>query len=153
MSPENSPSRNIGEHEAVAEAAAEAVAEAAAEAFAEAAEGAAEAFAEAAEEAVEALAAEIAEVYQSPRGRAWQSLLERKGWLNNSKIVLPANTQVYLFFPPATTDINTIEAINLQRVTEVTEHFVIHRVNAHEEEYYLWEDIQCLRIKTKKVRG
>lgn len=85
-----------------------------------------------------------------PRTKAWQSLFETKGWLKDGKIVLPPNILVYIYFPPATTDINTIESISLQRVTEVTEHFIIHRVNAHEEEYYLWEDVQCLRIKTKK---
>lgn len=92
------------------------------------------------------------EVFYSPRSRSWQGLFETKGWLKEGKIVLPPDILVYLYFPPATTDINTIESINLQRVTEVTEHFIIHRVNANEEEYYLWEDIQCLRIKTKKKK-
>ncbi|MEZ0375350.1 MAG: hypothetical protein ACAI44_40050 [Candidatus Sericytochromatia bacterium] len=86
----------------------------------------------------------------SPRGKAWIGLLQAKGWLTNGKIVLPPEVMVYLYFPPATTDINTIESISLQRVTEVTEHFIIHRVSAYEEEYYLWEDIQCLRIRNKK---
>lgn len=90
------------------------------------------------------------ETFYSPRARMWQSLFEQKGWLNQGKIVLPPNILVYIYFPPATTDINTIEAISLQRVTEVTELFIIHRVSAIEEEYYLWEDIQCLRMKTKK---
>ncbi|PKL75836.1 MAG: hypothetical protein CVV27_13325 [Candidatus Melainabacteria bacterium HGW-Melainabacteria-1] len=93
---------------------------------------------------------ESTEVLPSPRTRAWLNLFQSKGWLIDGKIVLPANILVYIYFPPATTDINTIESISLQRVTEVTEHFIIHRVNSHEEEYYLWEDIQCLRIKTKK---
>lgn len=91
-----------------------------------------------------------AETFYSPRSKMWQSLFESKGWLANGQITLPSDILVYIYFPPATTDINTIESISLQRVTEVTELFIIHRVSANEEEYYLWEDIQCLRIKTKK---
>lgn len=85
-----------------------------------------------------------------PRAAAWQQLLKDKGWLENGKISIPPEVMIYLYFPPATTDINTIEAISLQRVTEVTEQFIIHRVSAYEEEYYLWEDIQCLRIRSKR---
>lgn len=85
-----------------------------------------------------------------PRSLAWISLMKTKGWLKDGKIVLPADVMVYFYFPPATTDINTIESISLQRVTEVTEHFILHRVSANEEEYYLWEDVQCVRIRTKR---
>lgn len=93
------------------------------------------------------------EILPLSRAQAWRGLLETKGWLSQGRIELPPEVMVYLYFPPATTDINTIESISLQRVTEVTEHFVIHHVSAQEEEYYLWEDIQCIRIRTKKSAG
>lgn len=84
------------------------------------------------------------------RAKIWQDLLRRKGWLCEDRIELPQGVLVYLYLPPATTDINTIELLNLQRVTRVTEHFIIHSVSQSEEEYFLWEDVQCLRIKYKR---
>lgn len=84
------------------------------------------------------------------RAKIWRDLLKEKGWLKDGQIELPPDVMIYLYFPPATTDINTIESINLQRITRISEHFIIHSVSANEEEYYLWEDIQCLRIRTKR---
>ncbi len=84
------------------------------------------------------------------RALAWQEMLKNKGWLKDDQITLPADTMVYLYFPPGTTDINTIESIKLQHITEVSSHFLIHRLSAQEEEYYLWEDIQCIRIRQKR---
>jgi len=84
------------------------------------------------------------------RAKIWQDLFKDKGWLKDGQIELPGDVMVYLYFPPATTDINTIESINLQRITRISENFIIHSVSANEEEYYLWEDIQCLRIRNKR---
>lgn len=84
------------------------------------------------------------------RALAWQQMLTDKGWLKDNQITLPAETMVYLYFPPGTTDINTIESIKLQHITDVSEHFLIHRLSNQEEEYYLWEDIQCVRIRQKR---
>ena len=94
---------------------------------------------------------DLSEHSPSQRVRSWQGLFKAKGWLKDGEIVLPPDMLVYLYFPPGTTDINTIESISLQRITQVNEQFLIHRVSPYEEEYYLWEDIQCLRIKSKKV--
>lgn len=86
----------------------------------------------------------------SSRGKVWQELFKTRGWLNNGQIELPGDVNIYIYFPPSTTDINSIELVNLQRITNVTEQFIIHNVSANEEEYYLWEDIQCLRIRSKR---
>lgn len=87
----------------------------------------------------------------SSRALIWQELFRSKGWLmEDGSIELPVDMAVHLYFPPSTTDINAIELVNLDRITRVTEHFIIHNVSGNEEEYYLWEDIQCLRIRGKR---
>ena len=95
-------------------------------------------------------AAKIDTLSVSSRGQVWKDLFRAKGWLHNGEIELPGDVNIYIYFPPSTTDINSIELVNLQRITQVTEHFIIHNVSANEEEYYLWEDIQCLRIRSKR---
>lgn len=77
---------------------------------------------------------------------AWKNLFLQKGWLQGNQIRIPPEYRVYLYFPPAITDINSIQAICLEHEFEITEDFIIYKYSASEEEYYLWEDIQSVRI-------
>lgn len=84
------------------------------------------------------------------RSLAWKDLLIKKGWIENQRVNLPDNIIVYLYFAPGTTDINTIESVNLHQVSEVDDNFLVHQVSESEQEFYLWEDIQCVRVRTKR---
>jgi hypothetical protein len=84
------------------------------------------------------------------RAQAWQSLFNQKGWLQDSQINTPPDIRVYLYFPPATTDINSIQSICLEHGFEITDDFIIYRSSPNEIEYYLWEDIQSIRITSRK---
>lgn len=86
-----------------------------------------------------------------PRSRAWRELLIKKGWIEDDHVKLPDNIIVYLYFAPGTTDINTIESVNLNQVSEVNNNFLVHQVSDSEQEFYLWEDIQCVRVRTKRT--
>ncbi|PIQ29239.1 hypothetical protein COW36_17365 [bacterium (Candidatus Blackallbacteria) CG17_big_fil_post_rev_8_21_14_2_50_48_46] len=89
------------------------------------------------------------------RSEAWKNLFAEKGWLKQNQIHLPSDIRVYLYFPPATTDINSIQSICLEHDFSTTDDFIIYRISPNEEEYYLWEDIQSIRITTqrKMLRG
>jgi hypothetical protein len=84
------------------------------------------------------------------RVEAWKGLFRSHGWLQEGRIKIPADTKVHIYFSPATTDINSIQSISLAHHTEYNESFIIYRPSATEEEYYLWDDIQCVKIKSKK---
>lgn len=86
-----------------------------------------------------------------PRSLAWRDLLVNKGWIQDQRVCLPDHVIVYLYFAPGTTDINTIESVNLNQVSAVDDHFLVHQVSENEQEYYLWEDIQCVRVRTKRA--
>jgi hypothetical protein len=86
-----------------------------------------------------------------PRSLAWRELLMKKGWIEDDRVKLPDNIIVYLYFAPGTTDINTIESVNLHQVSEVNDNFLVHQVSDSEQEFYLWEDIQCVRVRTKRT--
>lgn len=85
------------------------------------------------------------------RTEAWRSLFTKKGWLEDNKIILPKDFKVYLYFTPSTTDINSIQSISLSHVVSVDEDFLVHALSSSEEEYYLWDDIQCVKVKQKKA--
>lgn len=85
------------------------------------------------------------------RSLAWRELLMNKGWIEDNHVKLPDNIIVYLYFAPGTTDINTIESVNLSQVSEVSNNFLVHQVSESEQEFYLWEDIQCVRVRTKRT--
>lgn len=81
---------------------------------------------------------------------AWKKLFLQKGWLQGNQIRIPPEYRVYLYFPPAITDINSIQVICLEHDFEITEDFIIYKYSTHEEEYYLWEDIQSVRITRQR---
>jgi hypothetical protein len=89
------------------------------------------------------------------RVEAWRKLFIQKGWLQDNRIRIPGGYRVYLYFPPATTDINSIQSICLEQEFEISDEFIIYKFSPYEEEYYLWEDIQCIRIASqrKPLRG
>jgi hypothetical protein len=87
------------------------------------------------------------------RAQAWQRLFTQKGWLQGKQIHTPPDIRVYLYFPPATTDINSIQSICLEHEFQITDDFIIYRSSPQEEEYYLWEDIQSIRITTNSRKG
>ena len=89
------------------------------------------------------------------RVEAWRKLFIQKGWLQDNRIRIPTEYRVYLYFPPATTDINSIQSICLEQEFEISDEFIIYKFSPYEEEYYLWEDIQCIRIASqrKPLRG
>lgn len=41
--------------------------------------------------------------------------------------------------------------VNLKQVSEVNQNFLVHPVSDTEQAFYLWEDIQCVRVRTKRT--